>query len=61
MVLGGSLVVVASVLASLSASSLSGVPLCPDTHRRVVVVKNVKPTAGCCDSLNNQASLILTS
>ncbi len=34
--LGGQLVVVAAVLASVSASSLSGIPLCLGTHRRVV-------------------------
>ncbi len=32
----GSLVVIAAVLASMSASSLPGVPLCLCTHRRVV-------------------------
>ncbi len=34
--LGGSLVIVAAVLASVSASSLPGAPLWPGTHRRVV-------------------------
>ncbi len=29
-------VVVAAVLAAVSASSLPGIPLCPGTHRRVV-------------------------
>ncbi len=35
--LGGLLMVVVAVLASVSASSFPGIPLRPDTHRRVVV------------------------
>ncbi len=34
--LGGPLVVLATVLALVSASSLPGIPLCPGTHKRVV-------------------------
>ncbi len=34
--LAGSLVVVAAVLAAVCASSLSGIPLCPGTHMRIV-------------------------
>ncbi len=34
--LGGSLVIKAAASAAVSASSLPGIPLCPDIHRRLI-------------------------